>query len=113
MHEMSIVLSIVELAREQVVRAGARQVDEIELDIGHLAGIEMDALQFAWRAAVPGTVLEHAQPVIRRIQAKARCVDCGKEFEADSHFAECPACQSLFTQVYAGQELRVRALTVT
>ncbi len=113
MHEMSVVLSIVDLAHEQVARAGARQVDEIELDIGYLAGIEMDALQFAWKAAVPGTVLEHARPVIRRIRAQARCVDCGKEFEADSHFAQCPDCQSLFTQVFAGQELRVRALTVT
>ncbi len=65
MHELSIVMSIVDAAEEQVAKHGATHVESIGLEIGTLAGIEPDALEFAWEAAVPETVLAHAA---RRIQ---------------------------------------------
>ena len=46
MHELSIVLGIVDIADEQVRKAHARKVDSIDLDVGTLAGIEMEALDF-------------------------------------------------------------------
>ena len=67
MHELSIVLSIVDIADEQVRKTGARQVEQIDLDIGALSGVELDALDFAWDAGVKDTVLEKAQRNINRI----------------------------------------------
>jgi len=91
----------------------ARQVDRIELEIGTLAGIEWDALEFAWPVAVKGTVLAHADRYIDRIQAKARCCDCGCEYDVTQIFDPCPACGEWFSDLLQGQELRVKALTVS
>jgi hydrogenase nickel incorporation protein HypA/HybF len=113
MHELSIVMGIVDIAEEQVRKAGAHTVDRIELDIGSLAGIELDALDFAWDAATRDTVLAKAIRDIHHIQAKARCCDCGHEYPIEQVFDPCPACGEIFSDVVQGQELRVKALTVS
>lgn len=113
MHELSIVQGIVEIAQEQVQKAGAQWVDRIELDIGQLAGIEWSALDFAWEVAVKHTVLEKAERVIRRIPGQARCLECGRTFAISALYDACPVCQTYWNEILSGQELRVCALTVS
>lgn len=60
MHELSIVMSIVDIAQSQAQQAHAQAIEEIELDIGNLAGVELDALEFAWPQGVKNTMLENA-----------------------------------------------------
>ena len=60
MHELSIVMSIIDIAREQATKAGAQTVEEIELEIGALSTIEMNAFEFAWQQGKKNTLLEHS-----------------------------------------------------
>lgn len=113
MHELSIVMGIVDIAKKEVHKANKKHVDSIELDIGSLSGVEMEALDFAWTMAVEGTVLEGAERLVNRINARARCVSCGYEFVAKTAFDNCEKCGELFTEILSGKELRVKALTVT
>ncbi|HMQ64629.1 MAG TPA: hydrogenase maturation nickel metallochaperone HypA [Flavilitoribacter sp.] len=112
MHELSLVLNIVEIADEQAKNHQAREVESIELEIGELAGVEMDAFLFAWDAAVRDTVLENAERIIRRIPGKARCAECGLEYETGQLFEACPACGEYLNELIQGRELRVRSLVV-
>jgi Zn finger protein HypA/HybF involved in hydrogenase expression len=48
MHELSIVMSIVETAEEKVKEHHAQTVESIDLIIGDLAGVDSHALDFAW-----------------------------------------------------------------
>jgi hydrogenase nickel incorporation protein HypA/HybF len=112
MHELSIVMGIVDIAEKEVEKARASKVDVIELDIGELSGVEMEALEFAWKVAVEGTVLNHAERKINRIKAKAKCMDCGSDFEIGALYDPCPECGSFFKDVYQGKELRVKSLEV-
>ena len=59
MHEMSIAQSIVELAEEQARNRHSEAVEELELEIGRLAGVELHTLDFALESAVKGSMLEH------------------------------------------------------
>lgn len=113
MHELSIVLSIVEAAEEQARKHGASSVESISLEIGTLAGIEPDALAFAWEAGLPGTILANAERRIHYIQARARCLDCNHEFEIEQLYQACPRCGNYFTELLQGQELKIRSLTLT
>lgn len=61
MHEMSVALGIVKIAESETAKANAKRVDLIELEIGTLAGIEFESLDFVWPAAVKDTVLEKAK----------------------------------------------------
>lgn len=113
MHELSLVLSIIDIAEAQVKKAHARQVDAIELEVGSLAGIEMDALDFSWDVAVKNTVLAKAERKIDHVQAVARCSNCECEYLVHEPFEPCPACNELLVEYLKGKELRVKALVVS
>ena len=112
MHEFSIALSIVDIAREEVVKNNALGVEKIDLEIGKLSGVEIDSLKFVWEPAVKDTVLENAQRDIEEIRGISECHDCGHVFPAEYLFNECPACGSLVTILQKGKELRVKSLTL-
>ena len=44
MHELSIACSIIDIASNYAIEANARKIKEVELSIGLLAGVEIDAL---------------------------------------------------------------------
>ena len=94
MHELSIAISIVEIAEKEVVKHKAVSVEQIELEIGKLSGVEIYALDFAWDQAVQNTVLENAIRKTIYINGIAECEDCGNKFEIEQIYDECPACHS-------------------
>lgn len=112
MHELSIVMGIVDIAAEQVRKAGAARVERIDLEIGELAGVEFDALDFAWKAGVRQTVLDHAERRIERIPGRGRCMDCHAEFDLPELYHPCPICGGYLAEVIRGKELRVKSLTI-
>ena len=113
MHELSIVMSIVDIAQQQAYNANATVIDEIELDIGTMSGIEMDALEFAWSQGVKQTILEQANKKINRIEARAKCLDCNAEFPIQNYYDACPVCGEHFLDIIQGKELRVKSLVVS
>lgn len=112
MHELSVAMGIVKIAETETRKAGAREVEVIELEIGTLAGIEFEALDFVWQLAVRDTVLERAERRVEVIQGKARCMDCDTVFELARFYDPCPRCGSNLKDILQGRELRVRALEV-
>lgn len=113
MHELSIVLGIVNIAEKEAEKAGVSSVESIELEIGTLAGIEFDSLEFVWPSAVRNTVLEKAEKKIEIIKAKGKCLDCEEVFDIEQIYDSCPKCSSFLKGIIQGKELRVKALTVS
>ncbi len=111
MHELSIVVSIVETATIEAKKAGVNNFDTIELEIGSQSGIVMMALDFAWNEGVKGTVLQNAERIIHNVQAKAKCVDCSHEFDCESIYDPCPKCGCDFSDLIQGKEMRISSLS--
>jgi hydrogenase nickel incorporation protein HypA/HybF len=112
MHELSIAMSIVELAEGEARKACATSISKVEVEIGTMAGIETEALVFAWDAAISGTIANKAELIIHSITAEGHCLECGNDFPVSSFFTECAHCKSFRYQITKGKELRVRSLTV-
>lgn len=112
MHELSIALSIVEIAEKEVEKYKAESVEQIELEIGKLSGVEIYALDFAWDQAIINTVLDKAKRKTIFINGVAKCQDCGNEFEIEQIYDECPICHSYLKELKSGRELRVKSLTI-
>jgi len=112
MHELSIVLGIVQIAEDQARREGAAAIEEIELEIGCLTTIEMAAFEAAWKQAVKATVLERAVKNIIRTPGRAACLECGEQFPLQELYDACPQCGSHFLHITQGKELRVRSLVI-
>ena len=112
MHELSIAQSIVELAEEQARNHQAQCIEELELEIGSLTGIELQSLEFALESCVKGTLLENARIVRHDIAGEGRCGDCEKVFPIDTLFMPCPFCNSYAVNVIKGKELRIKSIVV-
>lgn len=112
MHELSIAMSIVDIADEEMRKHHAQSIECIELEIGTMAGVELDALRFVWDSAVKNTVLDGVAWHINVIEAKARCMDCGCEFQVKDRFEACPLCHDYLTEFVQGKELKIKSLSL-
>lgn len=111
MHELSIVMSIIDIASDEAAKARVSKFSEIELEIGMLSGIEMNAFDFAWNEAVKSTILDGVERIIRRPTGTANCMECDTHFELSTLYDQCPVCHSPFIHIMQGKELRVKSLT--
>ncbi|MDU1906189.1 MAG: hydrogenase maturation nickel metallochaperone HypA [Dysgonomonas sp.] len=112
MHELSIALSIVDLAEQQARQNNASEIEELELEIGNLAGVELQTLMFALESSVKGTMLENARIVRHDVIGEGRCGDCEHIFPLSTFFEACPQCGSYCINVLKGKELRVKSIVV-
>lgn len=112
MHEMSIAQSIVDLAEQQARERHSSAVEEVELEIGRLAGVEIQTLDFALESAVKGTMLEQARIVRHIIEGEGQCMDCDNVFALETLFSNCPRCKSWCIKIYKGKELRIKSIVI-
>jgi hydrogenase nickel incorporation protein HypA/HybF len=112
MHELSIARSIIALAEEEAHRHRASVIEEIEIEIGRLAGVELQTFAFALESAVKHTMLEEARIVRHDIEGEGRCGDCGASFAVEALFTPCPRCGSYGVKLTKGKELRVKSIVI-
>jgi len=112
MHELSIAYGIIELAERYAQNHNAKEIEEVELEIGSLAGIELQSLEFALESSVKGTMLDNAHFVRHIIKAEGKCGDCDAIFPLERLFSECPYCHSYCIKVIKGKELRIKSIVI-
>jgi len=112
MHELSIAQSIVELAEQEARNYNAVIIEELELEIGVLAGIDTDALMFALESATKGSQLEKARILTQQIAGVGHCGDCENLFPVETLFSACPFCGSFAVKIIKGKELRIKSIVV-
>ena len=112
MHEMSLAESIVEIVENNARNSGASRVTAVRLEIGQLAGVEIEALRFCFDAVTRGTVAADAVLEIDAPPATALCFDCGDTVEIAHRLDTCPACGSSKLMPQSGDELRVKDIAV-
>ncbi len=112
MHELSIVANIMDIVEEYAVKQHAITVHEIELDIGQLAGIDFDALEFAISHAPRKDLLRNAAFIIHKIDPAAKCRDCQHTYPTKEYATPCPGCGSIRTTITTGNELKVRSFKI-
>jgi hydrogenase nickel incorporation protein HypA/HybF len=113
MHELSIAMSIVEMAEEESERHGGVKVTAIHLKLGPLSGVVKIALENAFSLAREGTILEEAHLVIEQIPIVARCPKCAADRTLPSMQSFiCPVCETPLSEIIHGRELEVVALEI-
>lgn len=112
MHELSIALSIIDLVEKEVRKNGSSVIQEVELEIGELSGVELQALDTALECAVKNTALEQARMTTHVIRGQGYCNDCETTFPKQTRFAPCPHCGSYLVKITQGTELRVKSIVV-
>ncbi len=110
MHEVSVMLSILDVAVEEAQKAEADRITAIHLIIGERSGVEIESLRFAFDMVTRNSMAENAELSISLIPFKGECLSCGHLFESRD-FMVCDKCGG-FARVISGQELQIESLEV-
>jgi hydrogenase nickel incorporation protein HypA/HybF len=114
MHELSIALSIIEIAEEEIARLGASEVTSIHVRIGALSGVGKRSLSSAFELARENTGCARSDLVFEDVPVIAHCPSCGvpRPISSIQQF-HCAVCDSQAGEVVQGRELQVTAMEIT
>jgi hydrogenase nickel incorporation protein HypA/HybF len=114
MHELSIAMSIVEMAEEESQLRGGAQVQAVHLRLGLLSGVVKEALLSSYEMACHATSLEGSQLLIEEVPVEVFCPKCNVARRVRSiQWFCCPECGTPTPNVLRGKELEVTALEIT
>jgi hydrogenase nickel incorporation protein HypA/HybF len=114
MHELSVALSLVEVACEKAELLGNVRVDAVCVRVGPFSGVVKDALSFCFEAAAQGTRIAGARLEVEDVPLVVFCPRCAEEREiASAQHLRCPICDELTPEVMSGRELELTALEVS
>jgi hydrogenase nickel incorporation protein HypA/HybF len=113
MHELSIAMSIVEMAEEEAERRGGAQIQAVHLRLGRLSGVVKEALLSSYEMACEATALEGSHLVIEEVPVEIFCPKCQARRPVHSiQWFCCPECGTPTGDVLQGKELEVVALEI-
>jgi hydrogenase nickel incorporation protein HypA/HybF len=113
MHELSIALSILKVAEEEMARQGGGKLTAIHLKVGPLSGVVPEALRGAFALARETSALSSADLLIEEVPVTVYCPRCAAERPAVSiQDFSCLTCGALTPEIVRGHELEVCALEI-
>ena len=112
MHELSIALSLVDLAIGEADRQGGR-VCALHLKVGAMAGVVPDALRASYEMACTDTPLAGSRLVIEEVPVVVFCPQCEAERPLDGvQSLCCPTCGTPASRLEHGRELELVAMEI-
>jgi hydrogenase nickel incorporation protein HypA/HybF len=112
MHEMSLAEGVLQVIEDSAKINGFSRVKKVWLEIGELAGVEVEAMRFCFDAVVKGTLAEGARLEIIATRGQGRCLTCGKTAPLQFRYDPCLLCGSYPVEPTGGLEMRVKELEV-
>ena len=112
MHEMSLAEGVLQLIEDSSKKEKFSRVRTVWLEIGQLAGVEVEAMKFCFDAVVRDSIAHEAKLVVIETPGQAWCLHCAEVVHVRALFDACPKCGSHQVQVTGGNEMRVKELDV-
>lgn len=110
MHELGIMINIVEQV-EQIARENeVEQIETLVLQVGEISPVVPQYLEACFPAAVDGTALQDTELQIEVIPANALCRSCKQVFHLLEHPRACPACGAEKFEVLSGREFNIKEI---
>lgn len=113
MHELSIAMSIIDIALEESESRNGAAIKAIHLRIGPMSGVVKEALASAFDLARQDSSLANSELVITDVPLVVLCAKCEAE-RTLAGFQDlcCPECGTPCGNIVSGRELEVVALEI-
>ena len=112
MHEMSLAENILEIIEETIPDSGEKKLLSVTVEVGKLAAVMPDSLQFCFETIIEDTPFRGARLQIVEKPLSGYCPACQISFEIDNMLFSCPRCDSIEIRINGGQELQLTELEV-
>jgi hydrogenase nickel incorporation protein HypA/HybF len=114
MHEVGIMEAALEAVLNRARLHNAQRVERIVLRVGSLAGVDVEALRFAFDVVARGTIAAEAKLEIRDVAARAHCAECAEDFGVEGGWIfSCPRCGRFSGEVRQGRELELSRIEMS
>ncbi len=111
MHELSIIMSIIDIASEESHKRSDAGVIAVHLKIGRMSGVVKEALLSAFELAREETLLADAELCIEDVPVMVHCPRCDcEQLAASIQSLCCAVCGTISAQITQGRELEVVAM---
>ncbi len=109
MHEMSLVMSMMNSLDQIAERENASRITKVRVKIGKMSGVVIDSFKLAFEALkMENPMTKNAELIVEEVPLIYECIDCGERFKTDEiYFPECPKCGSLNLKTISGEELEI------
>jgi hydrogenase nickel incorporation protein HypA/HybF len=113
MHELSIAMSIVELAEEEIKRRMGVQIIAVHLKLGDFSGVAKEALLSSYEMACEDSPLKGSRLVIKAVPVAVFCPSCQMQRPVSSvQLFCCVECGTPTSEIVQGKEIEVVALEI-
>ena len=112
MHEVSLMENLLAIVEKAAADQGGSPVNVVHLRVGEMAGVNADALRFAFEIMRKGTAAEGAELEIERVPLRVRCRRCGAEEHPRDFVFICGACGGSDVEILGGREMEVDYILV-
>jgi len=112
MHELSIVLEIVNNVEKIARQNGVSKIDTLVLQIGELSSTIPRYVEACYPMAVEGSMLEDTKLEIEIMPGNAFCRRCDNVFNLRENDGACPGCGGDDFDVISGREFFIKELRI-
>jgi hydrogenase nickel incorporation protein HypA/HybF len=109
-HEVAIMQEALAQAEQEARRRGCTMIHRLCLRVGALSGVVAEALEFAFEVLKAESLASGATLEIERVEARARCRSCRREFTLEDAAFPCPDCGEWESELLQGRELELARL---
>lgn len=112
MHEMALCEGVLQILESEAKKQGFRRVKQVWIEIGELAGVEIEAFRFCFDAVMNNSLAQQARLNLEHSPGQAWCMLCSKTVAVRQRFDACPDCGSHQLQITGGDQMRIKELEV-
>ncbi|QDE31165.1 MULTISPECIES: hydrogenase maturation nickel metallochaperone HypA [Shewanella] len=112
MHEYSIVMSLMEQCESLALEHQAKGIEQVQLKIGILSGVEPALLSQAFETFKLETICHNAKLILNIQPLVLQCRDCNTESQVNERTIICSACGSNNTLVTDGEDMMLMQLVL-
>lgn len=112
MHEVSLMVNLLAIVERAARDEGGGPVRVIHMKIGEMAGVSIEALQFAFESLSGGTVAGGGTLECERVPLSVRCTRCGAISSPKEFVFTCGVCGASEIELLTGREMEVDYILV-
>ena len=121
MHELSRTSQIVEAVLSEAQKQNAKEVTEVEVEVGDLTFLGLEQVKFAYKILTDKTIAKNSNLRIKQMHGRGKCESCGydgplsylndPQFHISFPTFNCPKCVKPLS-ITAGRECIIRRIRI-
>ncbi|MFA6796682.1 MAG: hydrogenase maturation nickel metallochaperone HypA [Bacilli bacterium] len=112
MHELTILVGLVEMVEKEMKNSNIKSIDTIVVQIGQLSSIVPRYMLEYYPNVTDHSLLKGSKLKIEMIPGNGLCHHCNKVFNVVKNKGRCPICQATDWELLSGREFILKEIVI-